>query len=280
MDTVTPSLEGFEKVLNSLVAATGASGVDRDWLLDSIATCSEKLRILRHIKARSPSGQPRVLDVGAQNGVLSCYAQEVGCRASAVDYPKYASTYGAAARSQGVDYRECDVGVNPLPFETDSFDFVTYTDVIEHHSFSPKRVLEEVHRVLAPGGQLIVTTPNHASIYNRLQLLFGQSVNDSFDYYFDACAPLPVYPGHHREYTRKELTAALQRTGFDVRECRVIDEDLPSLFRSMRHRGFGPSELLRQRRPIIIRTLGAVWSTLRLPLGRVLWAVGEKKQAS
>lgn len=74
-----------------------------------------------------------------------------------------------------VDYRACDLGTQPLPFGNNSFDFATYTDVIEHHSFSPKRVLREIQRVLVPGEHLIVTTPNHASIYNRLLLLFGNT---------------------------------------------------------------------------------------------------------
>ncbi|HEY4741389.1 MAG: methyltransferase domain-containing protein [Candidatus Acidiferrales bacterium] len=37
-----------------------------------------------------------------------------------------------------------------LPFADNSFDFVTYTDIIEHHAFSPKRVLAEFIVYLFP----------------------------------------------------------------------------------------------------------------------------------
>jgi SAM-dependent methyltransferase len=155
------------------------------------------------------------------------------------------------------------------------FDFVTYTDVIEHHSFSSKRVLQEIYRVLVPGGQLILLTPNHASIYNRLKLLFGQSVHDDLDYFFDTCAGDAVYDGHHREYTRREVRAILQRTQFRVKECRVVDQDLMPLVRYLRKHP-SQSEGLPMARDLLLCALGEIWMTLRLPFGRWIWAVGEK----
>jgi SAM-dependent methyltransferase len=105
------------------------------------------------------------------------------------------------------------LGREPLPFADNSFNFATYTDVIEHHEFSPKRVLVEIHRVLVPGGRLILATPNHASIYNRIKLFLGGSVNDEFDYFFNTAANAKTYDGYHREFTRSEI---------DRRWCRRI----------------------------------------------------------
>jgi len=100
---------------------------------------------------------------------------------------------------------------------------------MEHHSFSPKRVLREIHRLLVPGGRTIVVTPNHASLYNRLKLIFGGTVNDDFRlFFFDMCAEERTYEGPTRIHAG-ELTAALRRTQFQVRECRVFDQDLTSL---------------------------------------------------
>lgn len=248
------------------------------WVQESIQAAGDKLRILRYMLDAAPSPAVRILDVGAQIGVLPLYAARLGFLPSAVDYGFYAARYGKIAAEHGVDYRECNVGSQPLPFEENSFDFVVYTDVIEHHSFSPKRVLAEIHRVLSPGGEVIVTTPNHASIYNRLLLLSGKSVNDNFDSYFDAAAALPTYFGHHREYTRAELRLALQKTGFRVRECRIVEEDLSGLWYFVRSRPAPRAEFLRQRRAIAIRALGKIWESLRLPFGRVIWAVGQKAQ--
>jgi SAM-dependent methyltransferase len=192
-----------------------------------------------------------------------------------VDYGPAAKVFQNVAADRGVDYKECDVGAEPLPFPDNQFDFVTYTDVMEHHSFSPKRVLREIQRVLVPGGRVIVVTPNHASIYNRLKLLFGGSVNDDFDYFFDVCADERIYDGHHREYTRAEMRAALGRTQFQVLECRVFEQDLISLLHYLRrHRT--RAEILPESRDLLLRALGEIWALLHLPLGRWIWAVGEK----
>ncbi len=278
MAAIYPTLEGFNQVIEQLAADPRIPADSRDWIQDNRAVGGDKVRILKHIlKHASLNGQPaRVLDVGAQIGALALFAAQAGCKAAAVDYGFYASQYGRIAADRGVDYRECDVALQPLPFSGDTFDFVTYTDVIEHHSFSPKRVLREIHRVLVPGGRIIVSTPNHASIYNRFLLLIGKSVNDNFDQYFDASAESNTYFGHHREYTRAELRMALKRAGFKVIECRVIEEDLGSLIRFLKFRGFTWSQIVRQRRALVVRALGRIWGTLHLPFGRVLWAVGEK----
>jgi SAM-dependent methyltransferase len=189
----------------------------------------------------------------------------------------YSQAFREAVADRGVDYRECDLGREPLPFADNSFDFAAYTDVIEHHPFSPKRVLAEIHRVLVPGGRLILATPNHASLYNRIKLLFGGSVNDNFDYFFNMNADAQTYDGHHREFTRAEIRSALELTGFRILECRVIDDDLVSLL-NYRRRAIN-AKAISDSHDLVLRFLGEIWSALRLPFGRWIWAVAEKRSA-
>jgi SAM-dependent methyltransferase len=278
MDAKGPSLDGIERVLEELANDPRLPGKFPEWIRESLKMSGAKIEFLRYIFRNAPPGNkpPRVLDVGAQTGAFAVYAAELGCRVAAVDYGSYSSVFGAMGADHGVDYRQCDVRTQPLPFADNSFDFVTYTDVIEHHSFSPKRILREIHRVLAPGGRLILTTPNHASIYNRSILMFGGSVNDTFDYFFDVCADEDVYPGHHREYTRGEVRMALESTKFRVRECRVSEEgDMASLLYYLRrHRS--RKEVASQMRALVVGALGWTWTLLHLPFGRWIWAVGEK----
>jgi SAM-dependent methyltransferase len=170
------------------------------------------------------------------------------------------------------------LGCQPLPFADNSFDFATYTDVIEDHAFSPKRVLAEINRVLAPGGWLILATPNHASIYNRIKLCFGGSVNDEFDYFFNTTADAKTYDGHHREFTRAEIGSALEQTRFRVVECQVIDDDLKSLLNY--RRGVGRPKPFSDSRDFMFRLLGTIWSTLHVPFGRWIWAQGTRSRSS
>lgn len=283
MTNPRPNLEDFADVLDLLAErysqVEGQGEQSAYWVRASITAADAKLDALRFILARSPAeSKPRLLDIGSQIGSLPLYALRLGIESAAVDNAEFAPDCGRILREYGVDYRVSDVGGEPLPFADAAFDFVTYMDVIEHHDYSPKRVLREVRRVLAPGGCVIVTTPNHASIYNRLALLRGRSVNDTFDYFFESTDEQRVYLGHHREYTRAELRAALERSGFRVLQSAVIDEGLrPRLpiFRQAWARG-RISALRAQGKFLAASVLGNIWSGLSLPFGRVLWAVGEK----
>jgi len=283
MSNPKPNLHDFADVLELLAErysqVEGQDEHSADWVRSAIGSADTKLGALRFILEHSSLGsKPRLLDIGSQIGSLPLYATRLGIEAAAVDNAELAPDWGRIIREYGVDYRVGDIGKDRLPFPDGSFDFVTYMDVIEHHEYSPKRVLLEVWRVLAPGGYVVVTTPNHASIYNRLSLLNGRSVNDSFDYFFETSKDQGVYLGHHREYTRVELRAALQRTGFRVLRCAAIDEGFRpqwSHFRRACAHGWLPA-LRGHGRFLAANTLGHLWTALSLPFGRILWATGQK----
>lgn len=165
--------------------------------------------------------QLSVLDVGAGAGVVPLVLGRIGWRAHAVDtWAEYDAEFDnqmglrpdimARLSSHAVDVKECDLNLQGLPYECDSFDLVTMFDVIEHLHESPRRVLQEVHRVLKQNGYLILTTPNIAALQNRVRMLLGRSIHFPIDiwYYSD-----PFF-GHIREYTTTELTWMVSAAGF------------------------------------------------------------------
>lgn len=276
-----PTLKRFDEVLEVLARELHTDDDPKrdQWIRNSVSAAAVKVRTVQFILKRgSTEPPPTLLDIGAQIGSLAIYATRFGIRTSAVDLPHYVEGFGSASLKCGVDYRSCDITTTALPFPDQSFDYVSYLDVIEHHHHSPKRVLEEIHRVLKPKGCLIVSTPNQASIYNRFSLLTGGSVSDPFDYFFEGTARMTPYPGHHREYVRAELRTALVASGFRVLECKVIDEDVrPALWLAKRENNANlVQRLWRHKRSIGPTALGHIWSLVGLPFGRVLWAVGEK----
>lgn len=113
----------------------------------------------------------RLLDIGCGDGgftalmARACGAEEV----YGVDISERAVEL---AKARGIKCYRVDVDSEKLPFDDDFFDVVTALEVIEH-LFDPDHFLDEVRRVLKPGGLFILSTPNLASIYNRIALLLG-----------------------------------------------------------------------------------------------------------
>jgi 2-polyprenyl-3-methyl-5-hydroxy-6-metoxy-1,4-benzoquinol methylase len=96
-----------------------------------------------------------LLDAGCGTGLFSRAAVERGARVTSLDVGE--RLLEQVARKTESERVVGDVA--SLPFEDDRFDVVICTEVIEH-TMEPRRAVAELARVLAPGGTLVLTTPN------------------------------------------------------------------------------------------------------------------------
>ncbi len=128
---------------------------DPSW--DYYPTYIAKLEAVRRWLDSLPAGT-RVLDAGCGEGVL-------------VD------EYADRLRIEGLDSNYCSERVRAgsltqLPYEDDCFDRALCLDVLEHLTFDEQPLaLAELHRVLRPGGELLVSIPNLAHLQSRLHFL-------------------------------------------------------------------------------------------------------------
>src|SRR5436190_21829704 len=116
-----------------------------------------------------------VLEIGCGTGVHARLLAEAGARLSAVDLtPTAVELTRRRLELHGLeaDVREADA--ESLPFPDESFDFVWSLGVI-HHSQDTRRVVEELARVLRPGGRLGLMVYNRSSItyWVQYQLIRG-----------------------------------------------------------------------------------------------------------
>ena len=108
-------------------------------------------------------------------------------------------------RKQGLDYKFEYKGFNietdRFPYEDGRFDMVLYCEMIEHLMHDPSHSLYEIHRVLKPGGYLVLSTPNPFRYTNYLRFLTGKNIYPPF--------PATAPTRHNREFSAAELRLLL-----------------------------------------------------------------------
>jgi SAM-dependent methyltransferase len=145
---------------------------------------------------------------------------------------------------------ECDVERDPIPEGEGTFRSVVFLEVMEHMFTGVPHALAEMRRVLAPGGALVLSTPNLAQFRNRIKLLKGKTVNwplDGSKMFFQR----PVHLRHNREYTAREVSYLLREAGFLIDKVRYKDYSprrMMKLFNSLAP-GFRSTMFFVARRP-------------------------------
>ncbi len=87
-----------------------------------------------------------------------------------------------------------------LPLLSTSVDAVMFMEVIEHLNH-PETAIREIHRVLVPGGRLVIVFPNDL-IFKIARLIFLRFDEAAFD------------PGHVKQWTPDDMSRLLKKNGF------------------------------------------------------------------
>lgn len=174
--------------------------------------------VLEHLPAEGGA----FLDIGTGKGIVPRLISSLGVRSVSVDNKASGGLALESIREAGVEGHHCDITSEPLPLPDNSVGCVLFADVIEHLQNSPKLVLQEIKRVLKPGGVCVATTPNAGRLTTRIKVALGYSNWPHIDDYYD----LPYHGGHHHEYTRHEFRHVFERENYSIRQMLMIEEAL------------------------------------------------------
>lgn len=121
--------------------------------------------------ARAGFTARRLLDVGCWDGSATArYARVFGCAACGVEVFE---AQARAAEALGIEVARADLECDRFPWPDGHVDVVVCNQVFEHlkNVWLP---ISEIYRVLAPGGRLILSVPNLASLHNRVLMALGR----------------------------------------------------------------------------------------------------------
>lgn len=186
-----------------------------------------------HFLQHRPKPGGRLLELGCHTGHFLSRARAKGYRVAGLDINPRALDFAQTHYGLG-DLREADFHRLDRVKVGEPFDVVVAFQVVEHMA-DPVEFLRQLSRFLAPGGVLIVTTPNA----ERWTLRFGR---ESWD-----------YPPHHlTRWTEASLSRALEAAGWKVdRIDTQATDDLATA------RGYVESAYLRATGRGVLRRMAA-----------------------
>lgn len=204
---------------------------------------SQKARIVQDIEVALSLCHPdaQILDVGCYPFFTTIALQKLGYKVVGADLEP--ERLFKIISHAGIDVRKCNIETEPFPFVNDKFDLIIFCEVFEHLRINLISTMEEIHRVLKPGGVLLLSTPNFLSFKKIWRLLQGKTGN-----IFDAYNSLKTrgHAGHIREYTVRDVKEFTQTMGFTCKQTIYVGKENwqfqpKPFFQALSHRLFPAS---------------------------------------
>jgi SAM-dependent methyltransferase len=223
MKTAEPAGTGRLRAFYEDPGTTVSSGPER---------ARRQARMLAAVLAQR-TGAQRIVDVGCGDGSATHLVSSLDARNTVIGVD-WSATALAQARARGLLVVQGGVDTSGLPLPDGCADVVIMSELIEH-LVDTDTAVDEVRRVLRPGGVLLLSTPNLAAWFNRGLVGLGiQPVFSEVSLRGIYGRPGHEVVGHLRLFTRRALVEFLAARGFRCE--RVLGapyHDVPRLLRPL-----------------------------------------------
>ena len=183
---------------------------------------SHLVRLVKTLEITPPgSASDRILEMGAYMQItpalahLLGYGEVRGCYLGDPGKTDHVEVETGDGREFACDIDLFDAERDPYPYEDGRFSTVLCCELLEHLYDDPMHMMAEVNRILAPGGHLVLSTPNICSLRAVGAILLGYHPG-FFPQYMQPDEQGRVAPRHAREYAPRDIHALLEAAGFEV----------------------------------------------------------------
>ena len=111
--------------------------------------------------------------------------------------------------------------ISRLPFRDGSFSLVSSSMVFEHLK-EPRAQLEEIKRVMSPGGELIFLTPNRLGYTTILGRMIPEFLKARVILFLQGREEHDVFPTFYRINSPAQIAQVVRESGLAAREIRLI----------------------------------------------------------
>lgn len=171
---------------------------------------------LRFLPELAPGA--RVLELGALPYYFTILMTRfLGIRPEIISFFEFEKSDSATHLVENVEcgeryefaYRPLNIETDVFPFSDNTYDLVLCCEVLEHLLINPSHMLYEAHRVLKPGGHVLITTPNALRWDNLFAMIRGTNIYDRYH-------GNGIYGRHNREYSVSEVADLLTANGYEA----------------------------------------------------------------
>ena len=163
------TIQKFRDLFLSLPEGDGSYFFKQGGSFQTIAEAAN--RFYSTLDCLSLTGKEKILEIGASFSYASFKFAQKGCNVVATDISNYLKVSNLFVKK--AYYERMFSDMHHIPFIDNTFDIVFGAAVL-HHSKDLKKVFMEIHRVLKPGGRLVLINETSRGILERIHPVYKE----------------------------------------------------------------------------------------------------------